>query len=78
MPSATVAPETTTGSGWNSVVLTAGGNSENRIINPGFESGNTSMWHVISNADAACEFWTRPEDAHSGTLSFHYWWPEEM
>ena len=78
VPSATAAPETPIGSGWNSRVLTTDGNSDNRIQNSGFESSNTSMWHVISNADAACEFWTRHEDAHSGNISFHYWWPDEM
>lgn len=45
----------------------------NLIVNPGFEDSDTSMWKVTYAGDEnPTDFFEKPEDAHSGDYSFHF------
>ncbi len=45
----------------------------NLVLNSGFEDSDTSMWQVSFTGEAdPTDFFEKPEDAHSGDYSFHF------
>ncbi len=52
---------------------------ENLVRNPGFEEADTSMWEAVSHTDdIPFDYQDFVNDAHSGTVAFHYWSEKDM
>ncbi len=51
----------------------------NRVLNPGFEEPDYSVWEVYSDTEEIpCDFQDFINDAHSGTVAFHFWSEKDM
>ena len=62
-------PETTTGSF----------ETQNRVLNPGFENTDRSMWETSSaTSHIPYDYQDFVNDAHSGTVAFHFWSEQDM
>lgn len=52
---------------------------ENLVINPGFEEDDKSMWNAESATDdIPFDYQDFANDAHGGTVAFHYWSKQDM
>lgn len=51
----------------------------NYVLNPGFEDGDRSMWIAESHVDdIPFDYQDYVNDAHGGTVAFHYWSKADM
>ena len=51
----------------------------NLVLNPGFEEADRSMWETSSKTgDIPYDFQDFVNDAHSGTVAFHFWSEQDM
>ncbi len=51
----------------------------NLVRNAGFEDADTSMWEITSGTDEIpCDYQDFVNDAHTGTIAFHYWSEKDM
>ena len=51
----------------------------NLVLNPGFEEEDYSMWETTSRtSDIPYDFQDFVNDAHSGTVAFHFWSEQDM
>lgn len=56
-----------------------GGEPDNLVVNPGFEDENRDMWQAESlTGDIPFDFQDFVNDAHTGTVAFHYWSAQDM
>lgn len=52
---------------------------ENLVLNPGFEDADRSMWVTLSAVeDIPFDYQDFANDAHGGTVAFHYWSKADM
>ena len=52
---------------------------QNLVLNPGFEEEDRSMWEAFSSTEEIpYDYQDFINDAHSGTVAFHYWSEQDM
>ncbi|MBR1821401.1 MAG: glycosyl hydrolase 53 family protein [Clostridia bacterium] len=63
----------------NAAEAPAEDDGENLVVNPGFEDADRSMWIAESaTGDIPFDYQDFVNDAHTGTVAFHYWSERDM
>ena len=72
-------PDTPTLLGAQADEAPAEADSDNLVLNPGFEDDDRSMWSAVSRTgDIPFDYQDFVNDAHSGTVAFHFWSEQAM